>query len=64
MGKFSKILGFTAPKVQSTAPVELKDEEAKSKKSKRNQFLTEGQVVGQELSVGQVGGRNTTTFGN
>ena len=59
----SKLLGFSAPKVQSTAPVELKDEEAKSKKSKRNQFLTEGGVVGAELNPQQVGGRNNV-FGN
>lgn len=50
------------PKVNSNAVAELTDEEKKAKKSKRNQFLTEGGVVGQELN--QVGSTKTTTFGN
>ena len=59
----SKLLGFSAPKANTTAPAELTTEAATAKKSKRNQFLTQGQVAGQELTPQQVGGRNTT-FGN
>lgn len=58
------ILGFGAvPKTTTTAATDLATDEVKSKKTRRNQFITEGGVSGQELSPAQVGGRNTT-FGN
>lgn len=54
----NKLLGFSAPKVESAAPAQLEEDKKTAKKSRINQFLTEGQVSGAELSAGQTGGRS------
>lgn len=59
----SKLLGFSAPKVKSAAPAQLEEDKKNARKSRRNQFLTEGKVAGEELASGSVGGKSNI-FGN
>lgn len=64
MKGLSGLLGFGAtPKVATTEPKTLEEDGKKAVKSRRNQFITEGQASGMELTPQQVGGRSNT-FGN
>jgi hypothetical protein len=61
----SKLLGFSAPpKVATPEPAALAEDSKKAVKSRRNQFITEGQASGMELTPQQVSGATGRTFGN
>lgn len=54
---------FSAPKVQSSAPAELKEDSSKAKLARKSLFATKGGQVGEELDPTQVGQRGSL-FGN
>ena len=65
MGKvLTAIFGGAKTPEPSTAPVKsVEDDKKKAKKSKVNLLSTGGGILGEELSAGNVGGRETL-FGN
>jgi hypothetical protein len=57
-------MGFmSAPKVQSQAPAQVKEEKARAGSARKNLFATAGDQVGEELLSGQVSKRESL-FGN